>query len=381
MQQEDHYDLITVIKQLQESAKETVEERIKAEALFTSIGDGAMVTDEKGRVTKVNKTALELLGFSRKELMGKWFPGAVVALNSEGEPIEAMERPLTLVFLSGKTVSQKARYVKKDGGQLPVYITVSPIVLEDKPIGAIEVFRDISREDEIDRLKSEFISTASHQLRTPLSAINTYANMLSGGFQGELTKGQEKYLNIIIKASARMNELISTLLDISRIEAGKISHNPEKIDILALINGIITEQKRMAEIKKIKITVQHKKNLPVVISDPLLLGEIYSNLISNAIKYTPKKGRVDIELKVSQNELIFSVKDTGYGIPAALHNRIFTKFFRAENAARHETTGTGLGLYLAWQIAEVLGGRLWFKSRENVGSTFYFALPIEADST
>jgi len=368
-------NLSSVISQLQSSAKEIVEERSKAEALFTSIGDGAIVTDENGRISRINKPALDMLGYTRKELVGKWFPKAIVATSMEGEPIKPLFRSVTQSFIDGKTVSQRLCYLTKNGKSLPVVTTVSPIIHDSKPIGAIEVFRDISLEHEVDRMKSEFISIASHQLRTPLSTINTYAQMLAHGFEGDLSPGQQKHMAVIISAVDRMNDLISTLLDISQLEAGKISVTLQETDMTKLLERLIQELGESAQSKDIKLMAHLPKETPIVNCDPLLVGEIYSNLISNAIKYTPKKGKVSVELRATESEILFIVSDTGYGIPKGQHDRVFTKFFRAENVQKKDTTGTGLGLYMVRQIAETLGGRVWFKSDEGKGSTFYFGLP------
>lgn len=138
------------------------EQQALAEALFTSIGDGAIATDEYGKITRVNPTALRILGYTEKEVVGSWFPKKIVALTPQGNPITLIDRPITKAFLTGKTIIEKTYYRKKNGQKIPVAITVSPIVLEGRPVGAIEVFRDITLEYEVDRMKSDFISLAPH---------------------------------------------------------------------------------------------------------------------------------------------------------------------------------------------------------------------------
>lgn len=355
---------------------ETLEEaQARADALFLSIGVGAIAINEQGYIDRVNQVALRVLGYRHKEVIDKWFPKTIKAVDEDGEEIPLINRPITRSFLTGKPVTQKAYYKKKSGESVPVSITVSPIILHGKPIGAVEVFYDSTQEDKVDRMKSEFISIASHQLRTPLAAINTYASMLASGYEGKLTKGQQENLDVILASVDRMNVLISTLLDIAKLEEGTLSVRIKKIDIEDLLNSALRELQQMVAEKKIELTTDLPKKKIFINCDPLLLGEIYRNLISNAIKYTPEGGSVKVKIRLKNNELIFKVEDTGYGIPENLQNQVFTKFFRASNIQRRDTTGTGLGLYLAKQIAEVLGGRLEFISQENKGSSFCFILP------
>jgi PAS domain S-box-containing protein len=351
------------------------EQTAQTEALFNSIGDGAIATDEFGKIIRINPIALHMLGYSEKEILNKWFPRKIIALDEEGRPINLIDRPITQAFLTGQAVSEKMRYRKKNGDTLPVSITVSPIILDGRPIGAIEVFRDITMEQEIDRMKSEFISLASHQLRTPLSAIKTYAHMLIDGFMGDLTTPQRKSLHTIIVATDRMNELISTLLNITRIESGSITIAPKTVNLAKLLDEIVKELSHAADAKHISLNLIAKLSDPTIKTDSLIVKEVVSNLVSNAIKYTPDDGQVTITLKARASHLTVSVSDTGFGIPKQAQEQIFTKFFRASNIVHRETSGTGLGLYLVQGLTTQLGGKVWFKSAENEGSTFYLSLP------
>lgn len=358
-------------------AQQTIHERqAEAEALFTSIGDGAISTDEFGRITRVNPAAHTLLGFSEDELHGSWFPKKIIALNEKDEPINLIDRPITRAFLTGKPVSDKLYYRAKDGQSIPVAVNVSPILLDGKPLGAIEVFRDITLEREIDRMKSEFISLASHQLRTPLSAIKTYAHMLESGYMGELSVDQRQALSTITGATNRMNELISTLLNITRIESGMISVRPRQFNINEAMQEIWPELLLMAEAKKIKLLLQYKETCSVSIkTDSLIVKEIMTNLVSNAIKYTPDGGKVAIHIDCRKDDILAEIRDNGWGIPKESQDQVFSKFFRAQNIVKRETTGTGLGLYLVKGLVEALGGEIWFKSKEGSGTQFFFTIP------
>jgi PAS domain S-box-containing protein len=351
------------------------EQRVLAEALFTSIGDGAIATDEFGKITRVNPTALQLLGYGEREMIGAWFPKKIVSIYENGEPISLIDRPITRAFLTGKAVTERTYYRKRNGQVMPVALTVSPIMLNGKPVGAIEVFRDITLEYEIDRMKSDFISLASHQLRTPLSAIKTYSHMLMDGYMGEVNDSQKKSLHTIVSAANRMNELISTLLNITRIESGNVTITLKDVNLERLAEEVIKEHSLAATDKEIEMKLEcGSKTLQPIQTDALLFKEVISNLVSNAIKYTPNGGNVTICIKNRRYDVLMSVQDTGMGIPKYSQEHIFTKFFRAHNVVKQETSGTGLGLYLVKGLVDALGGKIWFESHENKGTIFYVAL-------
>lgn len=352
------------------------EERAQAEALFSSLGDGAIATDEFGKITRINSVAAKLLGYQPNELIGEWFPNKIVAISKKGEPVSLIDRPITRAFLTGKPVKEKTFYQTKDGHSLPVSISVSPILLADKPLGAIELFRDITLEEEIDRMKSEFISLASHQLRTPLSAIKTYTHMLADGYMGDVTPAQKKSLRTIIGATNRMNELISTLLNITRIESGTIAIVPKNIHLEKSAEEVLKELNLAASEKSISLTLKKIGKVSTnVKTDNLIIKEVISNLVSNAIKYTSEAGAIVVEVRGRSRDVQVSVSDNGWGIPSHAHDQVFSKFFRATNILKRETTGTGLGLYLVRGLLERLGGTIWFESVEGEGTTFYFTLP------
>ncbi len=309
-------------------------------------------------------------------MVGEWFPKKIRAVTENDSPVNLIDRPITKAFLAGQPVTENMFYLRKDGLKLPVSLTCSPIVVNGKPIGAIEVFRDVTFEKEVDRMKSEFISLASHQLRTPLSAIKTYSHMLTDGYMGELNESQKKSLETIISAANRMNELISTLLNVTRIESGTIAVSPRLLHIEKMALEVINEVDLMAKSKSISLEVKIKGKASTAIrTDSLIVKEILINLVSNAIKYTPDEGKVVIVIHPRQSDILVEVNDSGWGIPKLSQDQIFTKFFRGHNVVRRETTGTGLGLYLVKGLLEALGGKIWFVSHENKGTSFFFTLP------
>jgi len=347
----------------------------RLEALFASIGEGVIATDETGAITRINRTACNLLGVRRTNVIGKHFLSVVISVHDNGTPMNVFDRPIVKAFQTGKTVHARTLYQQKNGSLLPVQLTVSPIILRGRPIGAIEVFRDLTTEIENDKLKSDFISIASHQLRTPLSAINMYTSMLRDGLAGELNEQQLPYIQTILTSVERMNVLIDTLLNITRIEAGGIIINHRLVQVDNLSREMFTEFIPAAQAKSIALTADLPDTVEPIYTDTLLIREICANLLSNAIKYTPEGGSVQFTLTDTPKELEWKVSDTGYGIPENDQKHIFLKFFRAENITNKDVSGTGLGLYLIKNIAESLGGELWFESTENVGSSFHFLLP------
>lgn len=347
----------------------------QTEALFQSMGDGAIATDQEGRIQQINQAALRMLGYDESEIIGKWFPKAIVAYDDTGNPIRTINRPIIQAILTGQSINLKAHYITKSGKALAVAITVSPIILQNKPIGAVEVFRDITQESEVDKMKSEFISIASHQLRTPLTSIKTYAHLLSDGYRGKLTDDQNKFMQVILSSIDRMNDLIDILLNVSRIEAGKLDIVRKNTELKRLIKNVIQELRTQAAIKHINVELKYTVKSKFAAIDQVLTTEVISNLLSNAIKYTPPKGTVIITARENRKEFIISVRDNGFGIPAADQERIFTKFFRADNARQRDPSGTGLGLYMVKKIIDTMGGRIWFESKKNKGSIFYATIP------
>lgn len=367
-------DFSKLIQTIREDTEQLEQERARADAIFLSIGDGAIVTDEMGNISRVNHAFQELLGYEPDEILGKWYPKTIIAVNDKGEELPTMERAISKALLAGKPATGKYFFRHKDGTPIPCAVTASPILMGTRPIGTVQIFKDMTLEFEIDRMKSEFIAIASHQLRTPLTSITTNAHMLAEGYAGTLSENQQAFMDNIVYSSDRMQELISTLLNITRIEAGKIAVNPVPTDLFQLAEEINSElQPRIAQ-KKQKLNAKLKTHKPIE-TDPLLLREVMANLLSNAVKYTPEGGKITVSLIEEKDSITYSVKDTGYGIPTAESNKIFTKFFRANNIVSKENVGTGLGLYMVKGIADNLGAKLWFESKENVGTTFNFSLP------
>ena len=334
-----------------------------------------------GTILSWNNGAENLYGYSTEEIVGESIKMIIPEDKlEEYENINKTVAEAPLVLIEHYQTVRK----KKDGSLVDVAISVSPIMdLSKKVIGVSVITLDITKEKEIDKAKTEFVSLASHQLRTPLSAINWYTEMLLAEDAGPINEEQKKYLNEVAVGNKRMVDLVDSLLNVSRLDLGTFIIEPEKVNVLEMSRSVINELKPQADGKNIKIEESYGDNVGEFSADRKLLRIIIQNLLSNAVKYTPKDGKVGISIKylkereslsdktMKGDSLTFVVNDSGIGIPINQQDKMFSKLFRADNARESETEGTGLGLYIIKSIVDQSGGEIWFKSEEGKGSTFY----------
>ena len=325
------------------------------------------------------RSAEKLLETSEKEAVGqKWAEFGKAYIGDK--PIPFNKRSAVISLKKGNIkitrISDDHYYITRSGRKFPVVAITAPLAHNNKVIGIVKVFHDASHEKDIDRMKTEFISLASHQLRTPLSAIKWFIELLDESKSGKLSSEQEKYVKNISFSTERMIDLVNSLLNISRIESGRIMVEPKPTDLLKLVKETVGELKRKMENKSIKFVISAHETLPPINIDPKLIGHVYTNLIHNAIKYTPDGGQVTVFISKKDNEIISQVSDSGYGIPINEQSKLFMKFFRGSNIIKHVTEGTGLGLYLVKAIIDSSGGKIWYKSEEGKGTTFWFSLPV-----
>ena len=364
--------------------------RAKERATLLSIGDGLFATDEKGNIIFINRKAEKLLGRKSEEVMGRVF-SEIILMEDENEiPVALKQRPINTALITGTVpvTNTPYFYIRKDKTKFPVAITVTPTILDGKIIGAIEVFRDITQEKAIDKAKSEFISVASHQLKTPATAIKLLAERLLSGKMGEFTAKQKEYFDDIHSSNERMIDLVNALLRVSRIELGAFKITVKEKDPCVLVENILDESKYVIDKKKLKLKVVSSMPCTTLMIDEHMFRMVITNLITNAIQYTKEGGEIRVECKVLQkghilgkklleeDSFVVIVSDTGYGIPLKAQSKVFTKFFRADNARQKHTDGTGLGLYIVKSTIEYSGGHIWFTSRQNKGSEFYVAIPL-----
>jgi two-component system sensor histidine kinase VicK len=255
-----------------------------------------------------------------------------------------------------------------------VFVSTAPFFSEGIA-GVVTVFRDISEEKAIDQSKSQFISIASHQLRTPLTTLKWYTEALLDGDLGKINKEQKKYLEELHRTNDRLLKLVSAFLNASKIELGTFSLEPKLVNIEEIAETVLSELVGKIEQKKVKIIKKYDPSIKSAYADPKLVDIIFQNLFANAIKYSPPKSTVTITLEQKKDTLSMAVEDHGCGIPESQQGKIFTKLFRADNARSIDPDGTGLGLYMTKSIVDASGGKVWFVSKENQGTTFYVLLP------
>ncbi len=237
--------------------------------------------------------------------------------------------------------------------------------------------KKITKKEKLGTVQSDFINLASHQLRTPLSGMRWLLELLQKENLGPLNKKQREYIEKIYSSNERMIALVNDLLEVTRMEEGDIKLYLQPTDVVPLINSIMREKEKEIKKKKLKVSFKvEQEPFPTVKTEPNKIKQALSNLISNAVTYTPENGHVDIELKTMDDAALFKIEDSGVGIPKDQQASIFEKFFRGANVLKFENIGTGLGLYITKAFIEASGGKIWFKSEENKGTTFYFTLPI-----
>jgi signal transduction histidine kinase len=226
------------------------------------------------------------------------------------------------------------------------------------------------------KMKTEFIRIASHQLRTPLSSLRWANDLLMQGGIVKPTHEQTEYLAIIKDSNQRMLKLINDLLDVTKIEMGNLPLELKPVDIKKVVQDVFADLGIMARAKNVTLNSNIPDNLPPALSDQEKCKMIFSNLLDNSIKYSKGKGTINVFAQQTGDFIQVSVSDQGVGIPRAQQKNIFQKFFRSDNAMKHETVGTGLGLFIVKAIVEANKGQIWFESEENQGTTFYFKIPI-----
>lgn len=360
-------------RQLEISEREGFED-----AVIKSMANGLMACDKNGIIILVNVATEKLSG--RSDLIGRHCSDVWEMTDAKGNILPNLngiiDRTLQSGAISNITVAEHLYISGNNGIRFPFSATVAPIIVDNKITGAIAIFRDITKESEVDKMKTEFLSLASHQLLTPVSSNIWISETLLGGYAGPLNEKQEKYVQDIHDSSRRMSDLVAALLNISRIESGRLTIVPEATDLSGLLHEAIKDLNNKINEKGHHLEINIDNDLPKINVDPKLIREVYKNLISNSVKYTQSQGRIAVSVKKKGDYLVSSVSDNGYGIPKEEKDKIFEKFYRGSNIISLEKDGNGLGLYLVKEIIEVSGGTIGFESSIGKGTTFWFNLPI-----
>lgn len=361
-------------------------EKVKDDALLSSIGEGLIVTDKEGVILLVNQATATMFGIKKEDVSGSHFSEVVLLKNISGRPMPFLAGHPVFEALSGAKKTVGVEFISErfgggsDGsGFFPLALTATPIVVNGQTIGSVAIVRDITKEKEVDRMKSEFISIASHQLRGPIASIKWYGELL-GKQKGTFQKESREFVERINVSTEHLISLVNDFLNVSRIESGSLKSEPKTIHPSVLVKNIVETYQQEIEKKKITVRIKNRSLFKDFFMDPEMIREIYANLIANSIKYSKRCGNISIRLsdESETTDLVLEIKDDGVGIAKEEHGRIFTKFFRASNALEGGYKGTGLGLYTAQMLATQIGGRIWFESEKGHGATFWVRLPRKA---
>lgn len=334
--------------------------RQQLEAILASTPDPVLVTDHRDRLVLANPAAQQLFG--------------AVIVSGAGRPIQRLieQKPL-LDLLQASSTEKRSAEVTMPAGQ--TYLaTASTVLAEGRPVGRVCIMRDVTHFKELDTLKSEFVATVSHDLRSPLTLMRGYATMLE--MVGELNEQQQGYVRKIVAGVENMSRLVNNLLDLGRIDLG-IGLQVETIPVLDIVERVLGPLQAQAAEKEISLTSDASPDLPILIeADQALLYQAVYNLVENAIKYTPPGGKVHVRLNAAPDGVVFIIQDSGIGIDPEDMPHLFEKFYRGRQREARSQHGTGLGLAIVRSIVERHGGRVWIESELGKGSTFYLQVPL-----
>ena len=362
-------------------ATELSEVASKSEVVINAIGDGVIAIDNNGIIQLINPAAQIITGWTREESITLNYQSIIKLVDMKNELIDGANNPISQALNTNTEIrTSNLTLVTKNGKKIMISLVASPV--SETASGVILVFHDITKEKAEEREQAEFISTASHEMRTPVASIEGYLGLAINPNTAQI---DDRARDFIMKAHAsaeHLGRLFQDLLDVSKADDGRITNNPVIINAIDFVQEILQglEQKATEKGLKInyipKLTTNEKLVVPVysVNLDKDHIREAIENIVENAIKYTPT-GEINVDVTGDDDHVTISVKDSGIGIPAEDMPHLFQKFYRVENKDTSEIGGTGLGLYLSRRLVEIMGGRIWAESKRNAGSTFYIQLP------
>ncbi len=365
---------------LAERIIELSEEKNKSAAILSSIGDGVFLVDAEERILLMNKVAEELSGYNLEEVFQKPY-SEIFKFIWEKEQNKNYPNFIGKAMREGEIQNlTQTLLIKKSGKNISISISAAPVKYSrGETFGCVVVFRDASGDRELERAKDKFLAIASHQLRTPLGSTKWNLEMILGEEVGRIPQKAKELLRQIYKSNDRLINLVNDLLDVSRIDQGKTKNDPEITDVIKIIKIKIQELSNLAEAKSInvKLEVPEGKTFNAFVDPQHFSDQVMQNVLANAILYNRRGGSVLIQIAPLDKEVRIRIDDTGIGIPEREQSKIFSRFFRANNAIKSEADGSGLGLYVVKYYIESWGGKIWFESNEGKGTTFHISLPIK----
>jgi PAS domain S-box-containing protein len=371
---------ITARKQLEEQLRQS---RDQLKIILQHVADGITVQDRNGALIYVNDVGAKLSGFaSAQEMLTldvKTLRANIVdriEMKDEfGQPISFADLPAAKA-LQGQSYAEALVHYgdRQTGSSLWSVVKASPIFDETGQVQyAVNIFSDLTARMELEQRKDEFIGMASHELKTPITFLKGFTQLLIRKLKNQGLPEPVAMLEKMETQIMRLNKLVSDLLDVSKIRAGKLDYAEETIAIDALVHDIADTMQEFSTTHTITI---HGASHAHIVGDSDRLGQVFTNLINNAVKYSPQPGQVDIYITVSQNTVTVSVRDYGIGIPKEHQQKIFDRFYRVTDVHDKPSSGLGMGLYISSEIVKRHGGRLWVESPENKGATFFVSLPV-----
>ncbi|MBT4315070.1 MAG: PAS domain-containing protein [Candidatus Magasanikbacteria bacterium] len=345
------------------------------QTFMNAIGDGILIVDKSGVITKTNKAAWEMLGYKNaKQIEGKGALDLLKAVNNLGKLVTKKNAALFQSIKEGKKINNVIRqFLRADKKRFWSSITTTPIKNKAGTIkGAVIVIRDITEEKQAEEYRINFADIASHSLRTPLGNVLWANEYILSEKPGRLNKIQKEYLGESYKTLKSMNTMVNDLLSVSRLPDRRSKPALKKVRLEDSVDRVIESYDTYAKAQNLKIVFEKKKNKSHFIkADSKYLFIIIQNLIENAVRYAFDKTDVVIKIKKDGKHIVFSCTNKGMGIPKDKQKFIFAKFFRAENAMKKQGNGTGLGLYITYEMIRLNGGKIWFESTENKETTFF----------
>ena len=356
------------------------EEASRSQAILEAVADGVVVTGPDNRITFLNSSAVAILGLEADKVYSQSLDAFGGIFGKAAGTWMQTINDWSNDPASYQVGDSYAEQIEFEDGRIAL-VHLAPVILQNDFLGTVSIFRDITHEVEVDRLKSEFVATVSHELRTPMTSIRGYVDILLMGAAGALNENQTHFLGIVKNNTERLNILVNDLLDISRIEAGRVTLSPQPLDLRDVAEDVLADVLRRSqeENKPMAFSLDASKDLPRVRGDSERVRQILGNLVDNAYHYTPENGQVTVHLhSLNGSEVQVDIEDSGVGISKEDQARIFDRFYRGEDPLVLATPGTGLGLAIVRQLVEMHNGRIWLESSgEGQGSTFSFTLPVD----
>jgi PAS domain S-box-containing protein len=359
-----------------ESGRRAEDERRRLQAILDNLPEGVCIADVTGgRVVLANRKALELLGRPECLLAGCGDTDAPVKVSgANGLPFPAERLPLRRSLQGEYCEGVQLEVRRRGGGPTTLLVNSAPLLSEGTVYGAVATFQDIGNLKEVERMKDSFIAAASHELRTPITSIRGYAQLLlrhperGGGHPDNV-----KATHVILRQVDRLVWLVNQLLDASRAQKGELGLAPAPCDLRALVAEVVDRKRLLYDRHEIRLQADEPVH---VMADAPRIEQVLVNLLNNAIEYSPCGGPVDVYVRACDGQAVVAVEDRGIGIPADRLDGIFERFYCAHSDLPRSNGGLGLGLYVSYQIVARHGGRMWVESKEDVGSVFSFALPV-----